>query len=448
MSKIITNEEFDELVDMFVESDNYKHYKVNVVDAPMGEGKTSSLINFINEDKMSDDVYRYMYVTPYLDEVKRIKESCKDKHFIEPSDAVSTKTENIKELINQGKNIVTTHALFQYFDAEMVQLAFLNRYILVMDEVADVVGTTAISKSDRQNIFSKHAKIEKDGLIVWTDKSYSGEYNKYKKMCEIESLYAYGNNNSTIAWNFPVSIFKAFRRVYILTYMFDAQIQKYYFDFHNVEYNYLYVKKEGGRYCLTDVPQKYDIKRYKPLISIHENSKLNDIGEFETALSKTWFDTWSKNDKVTKLIKNNIENYVQKISKSHSNKVIWTVYKEYKKLYSGKGYTKGFVALNTRGTNMYKDRTCVVYFANRFPNPYVKQFFLFHKVKINYDLFALSEMLQFIFRSAIREYNNINVYIPSKRMRNLLHSWLNEEVILESQSYENMYEDLDENIEE
>jgi hypothetical protein len=50
------------------------------------------------------------------------------------------------------------------------------------------------------------------------------------------------------------------------------------------------------------------------------------------------------------------------------------------------------------------------------------------------DMWALSEMLQMLFRSAIRgdkekgdDSRHIKLYIPSQRMRNLLESWLNDE---------------------
>ena len=39
-------------------------------------------------------------------------------------------------------------------------------------------------------------------------------------------------------------------------------------------------------------------------------------------------------------------------------------------------------------------------------------------------LYALSEMVQFIWRSRIREGKEIVLYIPSKRMRELLKEWL------------------------
>jgi hypothetical protein len=42
------------------------------------------------------------------------------------------------------------------------------------------------------------------------------------------------------------------------------------------------------------------------------------------------------------------------------------------------------------------------------------------------ELYALSEMVQFIWRSRIREGKEIMVYVPSKRMRTLLTDWLND----------------------
>ena len=40
------------------------------------------------------------------------------------------------------------------------------------------------------------------------------------------------------------------------------------------------------------------------------------------------------------------------------------------------------------------------------------------------DKFALSELVQFVYRSAIRNGKPIDVYIPSKRMRDLFLEWL------------------------
>ena len=62
---------------------------------------------------------------------------------------------------------------------------------------------------------------------------------------------------------------------------------------------------------------------------------------------------------------------------------------------------------------------------NRYPCFYFKNFFIKHNINVDEDGFATSEMLQFIWRSAIREGKEIWVYIPSYRMRHLLIDWIN-----------------------
>ena len=76
-----------------------------------------------------------------------------------------------------------------------------------------------------------------------------------------------------------------------------------------------------------------------------------------------------------------------------------------------------------------EDRTNVAYIANRFIDPNVLKFFMDKGIEIDCDHFALSEMLQFIWRSAIRDDMPITVYIPSKRMRDLFIKWIDERSI-------------------
>ena len=62
-------------------------------------------------------------------------------------------------------------------------------------------------------------------------------------------------------------------------------------------------------------------------------------------------------------------------------------------------------------------------------NTGIKNFFVSHNVDVDEDGFAVSEMLQFIWRSAIREGNEIWIYIPSLRMRGLLSKWIEENTV-------------------
>ena len=120
----------------------------------MGAGKSSALINLINNSK--NDV-RFIYVTPYLKEVERIIEKCPDKNFKQPfinEEFKYSKLRGLKILLGQQQNVVTTHALFHYFDDEIIDLVYNGNYILILDEVVDVIVPylKENSKSKKQGI--------------------------------------------------------------------------------------------------------------------------------------------------------------------------------------------------------------------------------------------------------------------------------------------------------
>lgn len=401
--------------------------EVNIVDELMGKGKTSAAINFINES--SDDIH-FLYITPYLAEVKRIIESCPGKNFKQPDKVRGTKVSGIKQLFDNKENIVSTHSLFRYFDEEIVDLAYTNNYVLIMDEVADVIEQYFITEDDLKNILDNYAHVDPETkMLIWDYEEYKGEFDKIKKLCKLGGLMVY--NNIAMLWLFPVTTFKAFRKTYILTYMFGSQTQSYYYNYYNIKYNRLYVKYEDGKYKFTETPvdsgSQYDFKK---LINILENSKLNSVGDLDHSLSKMWYERNKKNS-IMKTIKNNTYNYFKNIVKSPSHKNIWTTFKDYQSLVSGQGYSKGFVSSNMRATNEYMDRDCIAYLVNKYFNPYIKNFFKTNGVEVDEDGYALSEMLQFIWRSAIRRGQLINIYIPSKRMRFLLASWIRNQKYVE-----------------
>jgi hypothetical protein len=393
--------------------------KVNIVDALMGNGKTSAAINFINNSNNED---RFLYITPYLTEVKRVIDNCPVKKFKQP-ESFGTKINGIKYLFNQGYNIVSTHSLFSLFDEEIIELAYTNNYTLIMDEVADVIETIEISKDDLTTILEKYARIKDKHLLEWYATDYHGEFEKFKRLCDLNCLAIYGE--SVVMWLFPISTFKAFNNIYILTYMFEAQTQKYYYDYYDVEYNYLYVKGNSvDTYEFTSEVVLYDKLDYGKLIHICDNDKLNRIGDLDTSLSKGWYKR-NKENKNMKQLKNAVSNYFKNYTKTKTSENLWTTFKDYQTLISGKGYAKGFLSSNMRATNEYRNRIAVAYLVNKYFNPYIKNFFEQNGVEVDQDAFAISEMLQFIWRSAIRDGKEICLYIPSHRMRELLINWIN-----------------------
>ena len=70
-------------------------------------------------------------------------------------------------------------------------------------------------------------------MLVWDYEEYKGEFDKIKKLCKMNSLMVY--NNVAMLWLFPITTFKAFRKTYILTYMFSSQTQAYYYNYYNIK---------------------------------------------------------------------------------------------------------------------------------------------------------------------------------------------------------------------
>ena len=108
--------------------------KITVIDAMMGAGKTTWAIDFINN--CSDNVW---YVAPYLNEVDRIIKSCPDKKIVEPKRSKKTKSESLIDLLESGENIAATHELFKRLDSRSKAFIENNEYILIIDEVIEVV---------------------------------------------------------------------------------------------------------------------------------------------------------------------------------------------------------------------------------------------------------------------------------------------------------------------
>ena len=88
------------------------------------------------------------------------------------------------------------------------------------------------------------------------------------------------------------------------------------------------------------------------------------------------------------------------------------------------GMKKAFVSLGTRATNEYADRTALAFLANVYMNPYLYNSLCKMGAPPDKDVYALSSLVQWVWRSAVRRGEEINIYIPSSRMRKLFTRWL------------------------
>lgn len=400
--------------------------KINIVDSIMGSGKTSFAIQMMNNPGG-----KYIFITPYLNEVARIRENVSNRKFYEPNERLGkgSKLNHLKKLIQQGKDIVSTHSLFGRIDSETELLLKNQGYTLILDEVFQVIEKLLIKQSDAETIFEKYVEVDSTGKVTWIYEGYDGRFNDVWQLCLNESLYSYGGK--FFFWTFPSRVFALFENVYVLTYLFDAQIQKNYYDLFNIEYKYHSVVKNGDKYELIDHDKNVeDRTSIKELINLYEGKMNDNYYVYEstrmTELSTAWFR--NSTDVFIGQLKKNMVNYVNNICKAKSKEVIWTTRKDDSKRLKGRGYSTRFVPMNMRATNEYKDARCVMYIYNRYMNPIETGFFNLHGVSVDQDLLAVSDLLQFIWRSRIREGKEIDLYIPSARMRELLIKWMNSEI--------------------
>ena len=61
-------------------------------------------------------------------------------------------------------------------------------------------------------------------------------------------------------------------------------------------------------------------------------------------------------------------------------------------------------------------------------HPIEKSFFQDHDITVSEDKLAVSDLLQWVWRSRIRNGESINLYMPARRMRELLEKWARYEI--------------------
>ncbi|MFE4199340.1 hypothetical protein [Aneurinibacillus aneurinilyticus] len=393
--------------------------RINVVDSIMGAGKTSWALQYIEQ---SPPDKKFIYITPYLDEVQRVITSVTSRAFIEPNNRNSEgrKLRSLKQLIADGRDIAATHSLFKAADDELIQLLTDSGYELILDEVMNVVSSAEISSDDIKTLIDAgHIEVVNNRVNWISDRYVDGRFTDIKLLAQAGTLFLH--RKSFLVWTFPPRIFQTFDNVYVLTYLFKAQVQRYYYDMHGLEYDFYAVKHNGQAYELTAYDQYTEQrKELIALVDVYEG-KLNDIADRRNVLSSNWFGSASA-DKIAE-IKRNVYNYFRNIVRAKTDEIMWTTLKDREKDIAGRGYTKSFTACNLRATNEYADKWALAYVYNRYYPHHERVFFEDHGINVDQDLFAVSELLQWVWRSRIRKGGPIKLYLPSIRMRSLLKAW-------------------------
>lgn len=379
-------------------------------------------------------------------------------HFKAPdTEVLPTKSADLLRLLSEGQNVVLSHELFKLLNDTAIECIKEFDYTLFLDEEIEVVELSDITQDDLK-ILKEQNLIETDPTskrVKWLDSQYHGDFERTKREIQQKALYEVEPN--IILWQLPPGIFEAFHQVYIMTFLFRGSMLYLYFQKHGISFQYLHVEKDSQeKYYFSqgyEEVSKLEKSRIKSLLDVH-NGRLNttylpeskrnrDIQEF-SALSVSWYKN-RKNKEYITILKRNAVNYIQNYKHAQKNTVMWTTFGFASNKYENprmkvscrqrervgcdacreKSCKRNFVSCNARATNRYADRTTLVYLCNIFPIPPVVQY-LSQGTTAEFDanLYALAQLMQWIWRSAIRRGEAVSLYLPSARMRKLLLDWL------------------------
>lgn len=445
---------------------------VTVVDAMCGCGKTYHAIKTMCESKD-----KYIFITPFLTEIDRVISESKSKYnvdFYAPEKGYSVdekrgygKKEAFLKLIKSGVNIATTHNLFSDLDIEAIDTISKAGYNMILDEVMEVIkDVKCVNDQDLKMLVNAGYVIEgeNDELVdIGKDESgreYNGMFNgatELTKILKTRNVYKY--SDGIYIWILPIELVKSVKSMTILTYMIEGQDMYAYLVTNGLTFTKMTCTREEGF-----VPfYEQSTKNWADIITIVDNAYYNNDSQKPTDYSSTY---WKKASKDTlKQEKSALVSFFINYTKTKSDENMWTVYKgsplsdketltetkeesinengekvitvtktyktekigKLQESLQGKGYTKGFVSCTARATNAFAHKTALAYLCNIYSNPVIVNHLAKRGYECDQDAFALSEMIQWIFRSQIRNSKPITIYVRSKRMRRLLKEWMNYE---------------------
>lgn len=414
-------------------TNNIKPLTFAFLDAPTGYGKTTAIIDLIN----SKPFERWLVVTPFKTEVDRI---CECTACVQP---VGKKSKEIKLLLANGLSVCCTHALFDLFTPDTLEL--LKGYNLIVDEeisvLRNLVGGSQKRNADCPNIIERYSSqdyrllmesglitVDVDGRLSWNADHYyntkqfktAGIFDDLRERLELYDLYQYGD---TIIQCTKRKTWETFASVLVCSYRMQESFLKYYCDLYKIDVEWKHLEdgeiKEG---YLSLKPPKLDLLVPCGL----SDNKIN--------CSKNWYQynikEQTKGTKDAVRMKYEFRKLCQLLPKKDKGKYFWTCYKGYEKFftYDRNISKKRWRPCNLKATNELTDCCLVGYFVHRFAHVKVKNFLYSKGVAVDERALALSELIQFVWRSNIRtkEEKKVVVFIPSFELLKDFKDWIKE----------------------
>ena len=403
--------------------------KVTIKDFPCGSGKTTKMLQNLHIDKL------YLIVVPYKSEIIRVLDATRPLGFEEPLECMTdqkTKRSALIKLIGLKKSIVTTHSLYNEL-GKLAAEGLFREYNIIIDEVPEIIkSVTSLSKTSLTEFYinTGYLDISEEGLCIPTakwflsNKAVSDTLNS-RILAAAEAANLFVSKQGTFFRAIPTQLFFECRTLTVLTYQASGS------------YLIKFLEKFGISYVLEfdELEEKCFRNKAKRLITILDSNALAGLN-FTYAKQIKHFDDLATMNTIRSVLKNLRTRQMQGVSLENLMVTCaednWRDAKAYKagKLVL-KGFSKGtglgkanWVSNQTRGTNKYSHCSHLIYLYDKHPVPPFTQW-LGCSGKQFSDQYALTELIQWIWRSRIRNNEPITLFIPSIRMKRLLLNWLN-----------------------
>ena len=414
---------------------------VLIYDSVMGSGKTTHIIKLLNSL-----LKPFIVCLERQSEVDRLAQNIagavalSDLKKMYPS---KTMLELLKECLAQKKSIITTHQLMALWDNTVKTYVQEYGYELYLDEtLSGILEPMQISKQDVSKL------IEEGKLVVNTQgvldkvevvKPFSDRYQKHEQTIRNKDCYL--GSSGTLIEAPKSDLFTSFSKVTVLTYLFEDSLMKSYFRLHDIKYRLSSIHEGKATSYI-----KPDGAMFAGNITIYEgnqNGQRND-----SSYSKGWYAREANQKKAMRQLRQVSEKIgLSKLSiaytthgclkdtfhhPSFSNRVINRKYHRSgrKNLSPEELKLVTLLPQNMRGSNDFAHKKYMAYMCNTYMKPPVLNLLrdscMFDAEEINriQDNYALSQLIQWLWRGCIRNGEHMHVYIPSKRMRNLFKAWL------------------------
>lgn len=461
--------------------------KVEVRDQICGDGKTTDMLNEIKSKHQNGCDDKYIFITPYLSECHEVAgtKPIKDDEYQRPfrdtkgnivyypddrnlselrfkhptfNNSDGSKAASLRFLMSNKNNIVSTHSLFT--NIKLDTLVNAEEYTLVVDEALDIFSVcTLLPRKETTKLLKKDVlTLREDGQTLKFDRSFFGNPEKYTDedavkdtryeevavLCDNHQLLLV--NGNILLWELSAELLNKFKKVVILTYLFEGREMSVYLKKHKIPYE---VKRgfKGGKdiahliELVTDeklnaVGDGYyslsSTKTKKPLIleypPVSEDYK--DYAEYLKVKNQYELDVKARQDKllsvaeVNDVLRKNLKNVMENLWSAKSKDRYFTCLRANKATIANSRYNKNWLAFSTKAVNSHANMHHVAFLMNVFMMPYIKEVCNNGDYTVDEDLVSLSHLVQFIFRSALRNSEPIKLYIPSSRMRGLLEDYL------------------------